>query len=76
MTTSSDGPGSAPVLQLDGVSQSPPLGLIQVTVEKQGPVFEPEDRRAEGPWRSLGRSPRREVRDDRRDVRRSGCFLR
>src|SRR5271157_1109789 len=32
MTTSSDGPGSAPVLQFDGVSQSPPFGLIQVTV--------------------------------------------
>jgi hypothetical protein len=33
ITTSSDGPGRASALQLDGVSQSPPLGLTQVTVE-------------------------------------------
>ena len=47
ITTSSDGPGSASVLQLDGVSQSPPLGLIQVTVESSDRYLELAQRRPE-----------------------------
>jgi hypothetical protein len=35
ITTSSEGPGSTPVFQFDGVSQSPPLGLIHETVESK-----------------------------------------
>src|SRR5687767_1533001 len=33
ITTSSFGPGSAPVLQLAGVFQSPPAGLVQLTAK-------------------------------------------
>src|SRR6185312_8030499 len=34
MTASSAGPGTLSLLQLAAVSQSPPIGLIQVTVER------------------------------------------
>jgi hypothetical protein len=73
MTTSSDGPGTAPVLQLDAVSQSPLAGSIQVTVARSVR----SSRRL-----TAGRNPRRgmrrgerarsagtEVRGERWDVR-------
>jgi hypothetical protein len=34
IATSSDGPGTEPLLQLDGVSQSPPAGSLHVTVAR------------------------------------------
>ncbi len=78
MTTSSDDPGNAPVLQLDGVSQSPPLRLVQVTVESSV---------RSSSWLSAGRKPGRrytrrrmgttneaiEFGDDRRNFRRMGA---
>ena len=53
ITTSSDGPGSAPVLQLEGVSQSPPAGLIQVTQASSVRSLS---------WISAGRKPLRRFR--------------
>src|SRR6266849_9384727 len=49
MTTSSNWPGSFPVLQFDAVPQSPPAGLTQVTTDgSAGP---------EGPPPSVGAAP-------------------
>jgi hypothetical protein len=77
MTTSSDGPGNASVLQLAGVSQSPPLAMIQVTVASKV---------RSSSWLSTGRKPGRtprrgdeavtagnEVRGELRNVRRMGA---
>ena len=67
MTTSSDALGSASVLQLDGVSQSPPLGLIQVTVASSV---------LSSSWLNSGRKIRRSTEDDLRERRRMGLLLR
>ena len=69
---SSDGPGSTPLLQLAGVSQSPPAGLTQVSVARRVRASRAS---------TAGRKPRRLVRrgvgslvcGERSNVRRMGA---
>ena len=77
ITTSSEGPGSALLLQLDGLSQSPLPGYIQVTVEsnvrsssKHGTGWKLREGKRRG---RRDRDLENAFRDERSDVRRIGA---